>query len=355
MVHSRYVTSAFQADDMEALFSRLRDSMKKTPSEWEAIIVVHEGIVRRLIATGDEGGFGYLRAWQPGAWEGPAREFMLGKFGMAAVCERRHLIVPPSRVCHTVAELQEFGEGVGWPIMCKPPQGTGGYGLVKFDSSAGLNSNSHTMVFPILGQKYIRGRRGVVDMLCSLGRPLAWLTSYTTRSVPAQFGASTARQFQAMPALRPLVEEVARFTKFEGLCGFDWIEEEGSGRHYLIEFHPRPPSGFRFGRFCGVDFSAAIAAWLKSGEISPPKTQPEGSSIAAHYFPGDLYRCFRQRDWRGLKPWLPGSGACHDVCWDDPCLFAAWAIYRCRRFLQVLAGDTVRVMKSVVKSTSIRR
>ncbi|HEY0550611.1 MAG TPA: hypothetical protein VGF13_13485, partial [Verrucomicrobiae bacterium] len=159
------------------------------------------------------------------------------------------------------------------------------------------------------------------------------------------------RLFHAMPALEPLVKQAARFTKFEGFCGFDWIEEEATGVHYLIEFHPRPPSGFRFGRFCGVDFAAAITTWLKGdGAIFPAQVQAPGSSIAAHYFSGDLLRCFRQRDWQGLKLWLPGSGACHDVFWDDPRLFAAWVVQHSQRLSQTCLAGLLRWITPRAKS-----
>jgi len=132
-----------------------------------------------------------------------------------------------------------------------------------------------------------------------------------------------------MPELQPMVEHLARLTRFEGFCGFDWIQEETTGRHYLIEFHPRATSGYRFSNFCGVNFSAAITAWLKQEtEKFPTQVQPMGNPVAAHYFTCDLLRCFRQHDWQGLKAWFPGSGAVHDIFWDDIPLFAAWGIQR---------------------------
>jgi hypothetical protein len=67
-----------------------------------------------------------------------------------------------------------------------------------------------------------------------------------------------------------------------------------------------------------VDFSAGVVAWLEGRpESFSPLIQSEGRGVAAHYFTNDLTRCLRERDWAGLKAWLPGSGACHDVYWDD--------------------------------------
>ncbi len=341
LAHSRYVGTTIREMNQDALFVRLQSLLRDTDRPWQAVIVAHEKIARQMMASG---GSDLLQDWQPGAMDPQVREFLLSKFGLESASQRRELMIPPARVCQSCAEIAEFGREVGWPIVLKPPHEAGGAGVVKYISLEELESNGSTLTLPILAQKFIQGRRGVVDMLCSAGRPMAWLASYSTKRCGGEFHASTARLFRAMPALQPLVEQVARFTKFEGFCGFDWIEEEATGRHYLIEFHPRPPSGFRFGRFCGVDFTAAITAWLKrDGGVSPPQVQAPGSSVAAQYFSGDLLRCFRQRDWPGLKLWLPGSGTCHDVFWDDPLLFTAWVAQRSQRlFKTCLTGPRRR-------------
>ena len=332
MVHSRYVETVFQEESRDLLEDRLKQILRDPQRPWQAVIVAHEGTMRRMVATEDPS---LLKSWQPGALTKDVREFLLGKFALAAVHERQLWLVPASKVCQTVAEIQEFGHANGWPIIVKPGDLSGGKGVVKFDSPAALESNQEPLVLPTLAQKYIQGQRGVVDMLCAGGRPLAWLASDSTKRAHGEFSPSTARNFRAIPELQPLVEQVARFTKFEGFCGFDWIKEANTGQYYLIEFHPRPSSGFRFGRSCGVDFPAAIAAWLRfdSGTF-PTQVQAPGSLVVAHYFSGDLTRCLRMRDWRGLAAWLPGSGASHDVYWDDPPLLFAlmWRkLLRCFR------------------------
>ena len=332
LARSRYISTPIQARTMDELFSRVQNILRDPHCPWQSVVVAHEGVARRLIATGDDE---LLRRWQPGAMDPVVREFLVSKLGLEAAHQGRRLNVPPSRVCRSWREIGQFGQDTGWPVVGKPPDESGGVGVVKYHSPEELEWNHSSLRFPILAQKYIQGRHGVVEMLCSAGRPLAWLTSYLVKRSGGEFTGSTARLFCSMPELGPLVEQVARFTKFEGFCGFDWIEEEETGSHHLIEFHPRPPPGFRFGRFCGLNFPTAIAAWLRrETEGFPPQVQAPGSAVAAHYFSGDLLRCLRQRDWRGLKPWLPGSGACHDVFWEDVPLLATWGAQRCWRLFK---------------------
>ena len=332
LAHSRYVSTAFREKTWENLSLRLVKILRNPQRPWQAVIVAHEPTVHRLMASGDDE---ILKGWQPGALKPDARAFSLGKFAFDVACRRCQFSVPPSRLCHTVSELQEFGRDSGWPVLVKPPDQSGGVGIVQYHSPEELIAGHASPVFPLLAQKFIQGKHGVVEMLCSAGRPLAWLASHTIKRNGGKFGPSTARFFRAMPELKPLVEQLALATRFEGFCGFDWIQEDGTGQYYFIEFHPRPPPGFRFGRFCGVDFSAAILAWLKGDvEKFPTQVQPSGNVVAAHYFCSDFSRCLRQRDWQGLQQWLPGSGTCHDVFWDDAPLLATWAKQGCRRFFQ---------------------
>lgn len=52
--------------------------------------------------------------------------------------------------------------------------------------------------------------------------------------------------------------------------------------------------------------------------------QNKGRAVPAHYFTYDLSRCLRERDWQGLKAWLPGSGVCHNMFWDDLPVLLVW-------------------------------
>ena len=331
MIRSRHIRTAFPEGTHDAIFRRLLEILRDPARPWQKVVVANEAIARRLFASGDTAA---LANWQPGAAEPLWRSFFVDKLGLASVWEAGVLPVPPGRACACLREVEEFAHEHGWPIIVKPPHGAGGCGVMKVDGPRELRAQAAALAFPILAQKFIRGVRGVADMFTADGRALAWLTSYSTRQYSGEFSSSTARHFQAMPEIRPLIAQVARLTRFEGFCGFDWIREEETGRHWLVEFHPRAPSGFRFGRFCGVSFPAAIEAWLDGSAYSfPPQVQPPGKGVRAHYFTSDLIRCVRRRDWAGLRAWLPGSGARHDVFWDDLPLMFAWAVRRLwRRF-----------------------
>jgi len=327
--YSRYVRGQTLAKDQATLAALLQQALRQLDPSRGTCIVAHEDVARVVLAENDPQ---VLQHWQPGATNPLVRSFLLSKFGLAEVREIWGLPIPASRVCGCQEELLGFGAEVGWPIITKPADSYGGGGVRRHGSAEEIGKSATNVGYPVLAQKYIDGQRGVVDLLCTQGRALAWLTSFSTRRLRGEFGPSTARLFMPMERLRPLVEQVAALTRFEGFCGFDWIEERSTGRYFLIEFHPRPPSGFRFGRHCGVDFSLAVRHWLLDEPLPVgPLTQPPGRAVAAHYFPNDLRRCLEERDWAGLRQWLPGSGAVHDCLWDDLPLLAGWLGSRIRQ------------------------
>lgn len=240
--HSRYISKSITTESTETLFDAIVEELRNPNSRYRTIIVVPENQVRRLVATGD---VNLLKRWQPGTVDHLSRELVLSKFGLEAAQVHKNMSIPLSKVCHSEDEVLEFGDHAGWPIICKPSDRAAGLGVVKLSSRDAINELSEP--FPLLVQKFIEGQRGVTDMICAQGRPLAWLTSYSTRKARGEFGASTARLFKPMPELKPLIYEVAKLTRLEGFCGFDWIEESGTGRHYLIEIHPRSIPALRPG------------------------------------------------------------------------------------------------------------
>ncbi len=326
LTKSRYARHVCPVEDWPAAEARLAHFLRTPQRPWQRIMVAHEPSVRRLLAMLDAEA---LAAWQPGTIDSAMREFYLGKFGLPAAQARWGLPIPPSRVCATFEELCDFARSMDEAIITKPSSTLGGIGIRKFATMAEVLASGREMAFPLLAQKFIEGPRVVLEGFSSGGRLLAWLASYSIARARGPFTYSTGRQFCAMPALRPLVELIAARTRFEGFFGVDCIEETGTGRIYVVEFNPRATSGWRFGPDCGVDFAPAVAAWVgESPALKEPVTQPAGRAVDAHYFPSDLIRCLKYRDWRGLLNWLPGAKSRHDICWDDLSVLQTWVLQR---------------------------
>jgi len=322
LARSRYVRQVQLAKSWRGIEAGVSDYLRQPRQLWQKIIVCHEPSVRRLLASLDPV---EMKKWQPGATTQLAHEFFRGKFGLPAAAAQWDLPIPASQLCQSTDEVMAFGAQVGWPVMVKPSDQLGGNGIRKFDRAVDVEVAASKLRFPLLAQKFIFGRRVVIDMVCSGGRLLAWLSSYSIAQGKGPFSYSTGRLHRAMPGLAPLAEKIAAHSRFEGFCGIDCIEEAGSGRIYLLEFNPRPTSAWRFAGHCGVDLSGVIKSWVDERDTAAaPLTLPSGREIQTHYFASDLIRCVRQKDWWGLRHWLPGTHSYHDVPWDDPgVLFAA--------------------------------
>lgn len=324
LTRSRYVRHVCQVPYWEAAEDLVTRILRIPQRPWQRIIISHEPSVRRLVASLD---LPTLIKWQPGAAQPGVREFFQGKFGLLGAQARWGLPIPPSRLCHNLAELREFAVQIGGPLVVKPSEQMGGVGIKKFADFASVEAQGSALQFPLLAQKFIVGRRIVLEVLSTQGHLLGWLASYSIAQANGPFTYSTGRQFRAMPALKPLAEIIAR-TGFEGFSGIDCMEEADTGQIYVMEFNPRHSSGWRFAPNCQVDMTAAIAAWVDNTTNFPPFSQPPGWDVLAHYFPTDLIRCLRKRDWTGLKNWLPGAKSRHDICWDDPMPFLAFNLGR---------------------------
>lgn len=170
LAHSRYISKSLQEISWETLYLRLEGILRDANRPWDAVIVSDEKIARRLLDTGDAE---LLESWQPSALDSQRREFLVSKFGLASLFKNAELKIPPCRICRNKLEIIKFGDDVGWPIILKPPHESGGVGVRKVHEPAELTTLGEFSQSPFVVQKFIHGRLGVVDMLCSDGRALA--------------------------------------------------------------------------------------------------------------------------------------------------------------------------------------
>lgn len=328
---SRYVDRVETVPDLATLVERTGELLGGGARDWSKVVVTMEEVVQQLAQRVEPAS---LAAWQPGLQEAGVRAFIRSKEGLIQARREWHLPIPELHLCADEGEVESFGARIGWPIVTKVLHGYGGHGLRYLASPADVARELTGSRYPVLAQRFVRGRRGVVELLCSAGKPIAWLASFSSRRLQGEFSASTGRDFRAMPELDPLIRRVAEATRFDGFCGFDWMVEDGTKQIHLIEFHARAPSGFRFWRDCGVDFPAGVRHWLGRGGLPAGRhSQSEGGVVRTAYFPIDLKRCLANRDWSGLRAWLPGSGYRHDFPWDDLPILFGWVLGGVRRKL----------------------
>ena len=333
--HSRYLENVTTLESIEQQIDYLHRHMGKAGT-WDKLIIAKESVVRHLAHQPEHE---WIRNWQPGLDDPFVRDLFQDKGGLIKAANALGFPIPESKVCGTVSELKAFATAVNGTVIVKPMNGSGGEDVSLMTMSA---KPTTSLIFPILAQRFIEGEMGVVEMFCSKGVVKGWLASKMLVKPGQGFGASIARLFRHEPDLTPIVECLARNTRFEGFCGFDWIREKNSGKPYVVEFHPRATSGLRFGKACGVSFSQIAAEWKDSATATSPETQRPGCDIEAHYFSADFLRCLRQRDWKGLRQWLPRRNRYHDIYWDDPALLLTQSCQMLERSVKLLCKNILQ-------------
>lgn len=247
------------------------------------------------------------------------------------------LPVPPGRVCTSPDEacawVAEHGPSV---IKCDGTYGGTGVMLVKNpDEVRALWSQLNQRV--VVVQNFIRGPVGCTELILQHGRVAGWFASLAARTV-TPFGASIMRKLVQPPGMAELVQKISAATGFHGLCGFDWILDEATGRVVVLEFHPRATSGFCWGHMAGVDVPAALRDLLSghpTGLRAPRNAEQLARAPLGCYFPSHFWWALTvQRS--DLPYWLPGSNAAswRNVPFDDPRLLAsvcAFALRNLRR------------------------
>jgi len=293
-------------DHLEALVVRFDPTLLIVIDEWfiEKILSQPEGIAPRT------------RSHLPsGSHFGDRASF-------SRWAQSREIPMPESAQCRQLEDALPLLSA--WKeIFIKKNGSTGGVGVMHVTHAEEL-SDAWRMVEPgeeVLVQKALHGIIGITDMMVNRGKLQAWVCSEKWRTV-STYGPSIARRLFVPEGMEDLVKKVASETGFHGLCGFDWVIDQEDGMPRLIEFHPRPPSGFGLGRWAGVDYVAAAASLIGTGKESyqAPDLKAFSRKSICCYFPDHPSISIRQGNWRELLNWLPGS-RCRSwalLPWDDP-------------------------------------
>jgi hypothetical protein len=215
--------------------------------------------------------------------------------------------MPAGVICHTAEEAESSLAQYG-SVFLKQNNSSGGDGVRNAMSRQELDLAFAELLTDegILVQEAIDGIVGVTDMIVSHGDLRAWNSSEKWRTT-RRFGPSISRRLCRPAGMEDLARQVAKETGFHGLCGFDWVISHEDKQPRLIEFHPRPPSGFGLGKWAGVDFSKAAASLIGTGEVcyqAPNQLTAHSKSICC-YFPDHPLVSIKRHEWRELLHWLP--------------------------------------------------
>ena len=198
--------------------------------------------------------------------------------------------------CPTTFEIEDVRLGradrLPFPVLIKPKQGGGGWGIVQVDSPQemeSLLSRDDHWGRPwerFFIQQKIDGQTHCVAMLFRQGEYRAKVGYRQLRSYPIKCGQATLRisveHKGAEDSLQRLLEEM----KWHGVCQADFIVEKCSGVPYLIDVNPRFWGSLAQSIACGVDFPYLVYKIAARGDV--PSQASFSTGVVTRWIGGDL-------------------------------------------------------------------
>jgi hypothetical protein len=215
------------------------------------------------------------------------------KLAFAELCAEARVPTPEWRSAITMADLLEFAEEFGYPVVVKTDLGVAGAGVYVCQDEDALAKGGYATlsqfkshgrvarVEPVVVQRFIQGPIGHYTSVSWEGALVAGAAGITLRCHPEETGPSTVIQFVEAGQVEECVGVLASLTRFTGFASHDYIVEEGTGKTYLIECNPRPVAATSACIRVGVDLGAALYAKATGGP-RPRFFLNEGAVVALY-------------------------------------------------------------------------
>jgi predicted ATP-grasp superfamily ATP-dependent carboligase len=250
--------------------------------------------------------------------QSPKLEIVMRKTAFMQTALKAGLPIPRMRVCATLAEAHDAGNDVGYPLFMKRQLDCAGAGVIQVMRDEDLPEAFYSLSQgrAVLIQQMIHGKLAKANMLMNRGQAMCWTSAYALQTWPGKFGPSCVREHLVDPQIDAIVGQLAEMTGFHGLCGFDAIRDEKTGKFIVIEFNGRLTPHYHLGWETGVDYARAISDFLEDRMSLQRPWLRLGEQRVIYVFPQHLRKCISEGDWKGLLKWLPGMSR-KDIPWGD--------------------------------------
>lgn len=259
------------------------------------------------------------------------------------IATRLQIPVPNTFAIEPFVADQALITALPFPVLIKPKQGGGGWGIKRVASAAefkdflagGCHEGQPWERF--LVQELIEGDTLCVAMVFSRGQLRGKVTYRQIREYPAFGGQATCRISVSNPTAERYFEGLLEHLAWHGVCQADFVVDRKTQIPYLIDINPRFWGSLVQGVASGVDFANLVYQIALNGDVSPVAGFQEG--IVTRWLGGEL-RGFFQHYTRAtaktsfvrqfLFPSEP-TALCDDFCFKDPVPFLVWGLDSCCR------------------------
>ncbi|GEM_PF-1498031 len=135
--------------------------------------------------------------------------------------------------------LEEFQAGakIDYPILLKPVQGFGGYGILKFDTAAEVKVPEKRRV-PFIAQEFVEGYDIGCNVICKDGEILNY-TIQESLVKDVNIGPKYRLKFIHHQKVLDCVQEACKALNWTGVNNIDLIYSEEKDQVWIIEMNPR--------------------------------------------------------------------------------------------------------------------
>lgn len=179
-----------------------------------------------------------------------------------------------------VDALPAIGRSLGWPLVLRGLQGSGGSQVKIADDEAAARAACATLARrgPVFAQEYVRGDLYIAGALVDTGRVRQMFMAKVLESWPSPTGPSIRVISADEPALRALSTRLFTALRSHGLVMADFIRPSG-GDYRFLEVNPRLWGSIAAAEVCGAPLLDPFVRLLRGAPIPPPRTYQVGRRV----------------------------------------------------------------------------
>lgn len=243
---------------------------------------------------------------------------MQSKIEMSALAEALGLRVPEQVLVQHQADVTDFGDAYGYPLVLKGEHGHAGHAVRICATSAAAvvayrDLRGRDEGQRILAQRYIQGVVASQSGVAWRGEVLETATLLKYLTHPAPMGPSSVLRWVENPEAEQATRALLNKCGYSGFGAANFIIEHETDAAYFIEFNPRPTPPCIVARQFGRDLCRAL--WCRLSGVAYERQVLAHCPETVALFPNEWLR-------DPHSAYLTQGH--HDVPWDDPTLLKAY-------------------------------
>ncbi len=213
------------------------------------------------------------------------------KGSLTALAQEIGLDTPPTWELTEILAHDTLYKEIPYPVIVKPKQGGGGWGMQKFNSADDfLNTVKKEIENPsnYIVQAIIEGQLIGVCGIYYKGQHIASDSYISTTVYPLRVGQPTTRLSHDFPQAIEHMNKLLTHIQWNGVCEMDFIYDEKNAKSYLIDANPRFWGSVKHNIAAGVDYPLYYALLAQDNtDFTTPKAH---LGTRTRWLGGDILR-----------------------------------------------------------------